>query len=231
MRFRYFVFDLDGTLVDTTPALTVGLDETLDQLGRRRVGADTVARISGHGLRALLRSAVLMSGAPLGDLELSEAVRGFRAAYERELLGRAVAADGARETIARLVESGARAAVLTNKPTRSSVDLLAHLGYADLLDYVVGGDLELPRKPDPAGLLTLLEHWEARRDDALLVGSSRVDMQTARNADVQIALCSPFGDPHRTFGLGADFVLESFEQLVPLAGLAASTERFSRPSV
>ena len=231
MRFRYFAFDLDGTLVDTTPALTVGLDETLDQLGRRRVGADTVARISGHGLRALLRSAVLMSGAPIGDLELSEAVRAFRAAYERELIERAVPATGARETIAKLVESGAKAAVLTNKPTRSSVDLLAHLGYADLLDYVVGGDLDLPRKPDPAGLLTLLEHWEARRDDALLVGSSRVDMQTARNADVHIALCSPFGDLHRIFGLGADFVLDGFEQLVPLAGLVETPAPIRRPSI
>lgn len=222
MRFRFLVFDLDGTLVDTTPALTVALDETLDHLGRRHVGADTVARISGHGLRALLRSAVLMSGPPLGDLELSDAVQRFRAAYERELLGRARAAEGALEAIAALTEAGARAAVLTNKPTRSSIDLLDHLGYASLLDYVVGGDLELPRKPDPAGLLTLLEHWHARRDDALLVGSSRVDLQTARNAEVHIALVSPFGDRHRTFGLGADFTLDSFEQLLPLAGATTS---------
>lgn len=225
MRFRYIVFDLDGTLVDTTPALTHALDETLDQLGRRRVGADTVARISGHGLRALLRSAVLMSGSPLSDLSLSDAVHSFRASYERELLQRAVPAAGAREAIERLTMAGAKAAVLTNKPTHSSVDLLAHLGYADCLDYVVGGDLELPRKPDPAGLLTLLDHWQGRRDDALLVGSSRVDLQTARNADVHIALVSPFGERHRIFGLGADFTLDAFDQLDAVVGLEAETPR------
>jgi phosphoglycolate phosphatase len=213
MRFRCLVFDLDGTLVDTTPALTIALDETLDGLGRRRLPPEAIARSTGHGLRALLRSAVLMTGEPLSDRDLSEAVVRFRAGWERELVGHAVAAEGALDAVRAAVAAGARAAVLTNKPTKPSVALLAALGYADLLDYVVGGDLGLPRKPDPAGLLTLLDHWQVRRDDSLLIGSSRVDLQTARNAEVQVALISPFLGRQRVFGLGADWTLERFDQL------------------
>lgn len=216
MRFPFVVFDLDGTLVDTSPALVRGLDEVLGQLGRRSLDLRTISRITGHGLRALLRSAVVMTGEPLTDPELNAAVSVFRKAYERDLLELATPAPGALAAIQALVEHGARAAVLTNKPTRSSVELLAHLGYGTLLDYVVGGDMDLPRKPDASGLLAILEQWHARRDDGLLVGSSRVDLQTARNADVLCALTSPFGDSRAVFGLGADFVLPSYDALGPL---------------
>ncbi len=226
MRFPYLVFDLDGTLVDTSPALIRGLDEVLDGLGRRRLEASTVSRITGHGLRALLRSAVLMTGEPLTDGDLSAAVALFRAAYERDLLALALAAPGAQAALAALSARGARCAVLTNKPTQSSVRLLVHQGYIDVVDYVVGGDLELPRKPDAGGLLAILDNWQARREECLLVGSSRVDLQTARNAEVRCAMISPFGEPRSVFGLGADYLLPNFEALVPLAtGRSETGER------
>jgi phosphoglycolate phosphatase len=223
MRFGFLVFDLDGTLVDTTPALSIALAETLSGLSRPSVSVEAIGRITGHGLRALLRSAILMTGGPISDRALSEAVLVFRAAYERNLLERAVAAEGARDAIARVVGHGVRAAVLTNKPTQSSAALLAHLGYGDLLEYVVGGDLDMPRKPDPGGLLTLIEHWRAELDSVLLVGSSRIDLQTARNADVHVALVCPFGARQRVFGLGGDYTLESFEQLESLVFGAQAT--------
>jgi phosphoglycolate phosphatase len=216
MRFDYLIFDLDGTLVDTTPALAVALGETLAGLGRRAVSVDAIARITGHGLRALLRSAILMTGGPIGDRELGDAVATFRTAYERVLLDCAIPAEGACAFVHRATAAGARVAVLTNKPTASSIALLAHLGYGEVLDYVVGGDLDVPRKPDPGGVFALLEHWKTQPERALLIGSSRVDLKAGRNAEIQVALICPFGARQRIFGLGADFTVDSFEQLEPL---------------
>ena len=73
-------------------------------------------------------------------------------------------------------------AVLTNKPVRFSRQLLEGLGLARYFRYIYGGNSFRTKKPDPAGMQTLLRDFGAAPADAMLIGDSDVDVQTARNS-------------------------------------------------
>jgi phosphoglycolate phosphatase len=79
-------------------------------------------------------------------------------------------------------------AVLTNKPGAASLRILEGLGLATFFEAVVGGDGRHPRKPDPAALLDLADRFGARREDTWMIGDSRIDLETARNAGVRACL-------------------------------------------
>ncbi len=108
--------------------------------------------------------------------------------------------------------------VLTNKPKRPSEQILDGLGLLDLFDDVVGGDGPLPRKPDPAALLALMDAAGAGTSTTLMVGDSPIDYQTAVNADVQCCVVS--------FGFGfAKFSREDVAALTCVADDAAALQR------
>ncbi len=217
MRYSSIVLDLDGTLVDTTRALTCALNETLAAHDRRLLAGPQVRRHADHGLRALLRSAFHLTGAALSDSELNAALNQFRARYDHWLLGESHLQDGVLSALQDLQACGARLSVLTNKPTKPTLKLIEHFGLEPHLDYVVAGDMGLPHKPDPAGLLLLLDQMHCNPEQAVFVGSSRVDMHTARNAEVRSALSAPGLSRAKLLAIGADYVLDHINQLLPLA--------------
>lgn len=92
---------------------------------------------------------------------------------------------GVREAIEKLAAVGHTLTVLTNKPVRISRDILAALGTAPLFRRVYGGDSFPAKKPDPIGITTLLYDTSTSPEDAVLVGDSGVDVQTARNAGIR----------------------------------------------
>jgi phosphoglycolate phosphatase len=91
------------------------------------------------------------------------------------------------DTLATL-KTACRLAVLTNKPTRATTKILAGLDLARYFDHVVGGDTPHGRKPGPDGLLALIDAARASTRSTVLVGDSRVDLETARRAGVRICL-------------------------------------------
>ena len=217
MRYRAIVLDLDGTLVNTTGALTRGLNETLLQLGRSSLSAAQVRRHRDYGLRALLRAACHLTGPALSDAELNAALIGFRARYDHWLLDLSSLNPGVVPALSALRDRGVRQSVLTNKPSSPALRLIEAYELAPYLDFVVAGDMELPHKPDPSGLLELLDQMNIPLAEAVFVGSSRVDLHTARNAELAAALCNPTVAKARLLAMGADYVLDDIAQLIALA--------------
>jgi phosphoglycolate phosphatase len=79
-------------------------------------------------------------------------------------------------------------AVLTNKPAQATERILSGLGLRGYFRDVIGGDSPLGRKPDPAGLVELMSRAGARLEETLLVGDSKIDLETAHRASVRICL-------------------------------------------
>jgi phosphoglycolate phosphatase len=109
------------------------------------------------------------------------------------MLDNTVTYPGVREGLRQL--AGFPMAVLTNKPVRFSRQILAGLGLADYFRYVYGGNSFERKKPDPMGVQILLRDFGVAPREALLVGDSEIDVQTARNADAWV--CGV------TYGLGS----------------------------
>lgn len=125
--------------------------------------------------------------------------------------------------LAQLADSQHQLAVLTNKPARISADILASLGLAASFVRVYGGDSLPGKKPDPIGLVTLMEETGSMRAETLMVGDSGVDVQTARNAEVRSCGVTWGFQPEAFENDPPDFVISHAQEL--LQHLAKSETR------
>ncbi|HEV3141263.1 MAG TPA: HAD hydrolase-like protein [Vicinamibacterales bacterium] len=185
MSFGLYVFDLDGTLVDSRRDLADAANALLEQCGRAPLPEEQIGRMVGEGA-AVLVSRVFAAGAidPPPD-----ALTRFLALYDARLLNHTRAYDGMEDTLSALRDR-ASLAVLTNKPLAATRRILDGLGLARFFarDAVVGGDGPFPRKPEPAGLQHLAASARVPIAATLLVGDSFIDWETARRASAAVCL-------------------------------------------
>ncbi len=223
---RLIAFDLDGTLVDSRRDLAESANQLITDLGGVPLPEDAIGRMVGEGAALLVRRALTAAG--IGDVPggLSAALSRFLEAYDSRLLNHTRAYDGVADAVL-VARRHAHVAVLTNKPAGASERILAGLGLRGLFDDVVGGDGPLPRKPDPAALLALMERAGATASNTLLVGDSTFDHQTARRASSRCCLAA--------YGYG--FATFPAEQLTGEEWIAADPrelagiiERFTAPA-
>ncbi len=194
---RLIAFDLDGTLVDSRRDLAESANQLITELGGVPLPEEAIGRMVGEGAALLVRRALTAAGicdVPGGP---SAALSRFLEAYDSRLLNHTRAYDGVADAVF-VARRHAHVAVLTNKPTGASERILAGLGLRGLFDDVVGGDGPLPRKPDPAALLALMERAGATASNTLLVGDSTFDHQTARRASSRCCLAA-YGYGYATF--------------------------------
>jgi phosphoglycolate phosphatase len=182
---RLIAFDLDGTLIDSRRDLADSANDLVLQLGGTPLPEAAIGRMVGEGAMLLVRRA--LTAAHLE--EPPDAVARFLDSYNHRLLNHTRPYPGIPD-IVRLAREHARVVVLTNKPKRHSEQILAGLGLRELFDDVIGGDGPLPRKPDPAALLALMDAADADRTTTLMVGDSPIDYRTAINARVQYCIVS-----------------------------------------
>jgi len=194
---RLIAFDLDGTLVDSRRDLAESANQLIAELGGVPLAEDAISRMVGEGAAQLVSRALTAAG--IGDVsgQLSAALSRFLEVYDSRLLNHTRPYDSVADAVL-VAHRYAHVAVLTNKPAGASERILAGLGLRELFDDVVGGDGPLPRKPDPAALLALMERAGASASDTLLVGDSTFDHQTARRASSRCCLAA-YGYGYATF--------------------------------
>jgi phosphoglycolate phosphatase len=201
---RCIAFDLDGTLIDSRRDLADATNAMLVALGATPLSTETVAAMVGEGAAVLVRRALTAAGL---NPETPDALERFLACYDERLLVHTRTYDGMMEVLATLKETSSLA-VLTNKPTRPTKAILAGLTLDRYFDRVLGGDTEYGRKPNPAGLQHLMAAAGAPVDATVLVGDSRIDLETARRAGVRICLARyGFGFTFRDGELRGDEIL------------------------
>ena len=173
------IFDLDGTLIDSAPAIHAVSNAVLVARGFAALGADEVRSYVGKGVPHLVRC-LLQSVGENPDGPLAAAVEAeLVVRYETEVEGN-TQYPGVEHALQRLADMGCAMAVATNKPYRPAMAALRHVGLDRFFPVVLGGDSLPTRKPDPA-----IVHEAQRRlgrDRALFVGDSEVDCETAQNA-------------------------------------------------
>ena len=181
---RLVVFDLDGTLVDSSHDLAEATNALLAELGGAPLALDVVVSMVGEGAAVLVKRALERSGL---DPEMPGALVRFLELYDERLLNATRPYPGMIEALAGL---GAkfRLAVLTNKPERPTLEILRGLEIRQFFSDVTGGDSAHGRKPNPAGLLDLAARAGVEPSETILVGDSPVDLETSRRAGTRICL-------------------------------------------
>lgn len=190
-RYPFWVFDMDGTLT-----------------------------LSMHDFAAIKKEL----GLPLniGILEALERMPQADAApihrrleaIEWELAGQAKAAEGASDLLTALERAGAKVGILTRNTRKNAFKTLqaAGLGHFFEQDYILGRNEAKP-KPDPEGLLYLMELWEGQPEQSVMVGDFQFDLEAAKNAGMHAVYVDPSGEfPHEQF---ADVSVKRLSDLLP----------------
>ena len=197
MNWKAIFFDLDGTLVQTSPEIADATNDTLRYLGWPEVSQAQVDGWIGQGTRELLILALAHVKQKDADqvrkgAHLKEALPIFDRYYQQRCGTRSVLYPHVREVLKTLRERGCKLAVVTNKEGRYTDTVLKAHGLTDSFDLVVSGDTFSTKKPDPVGVLHGLSLWGADKSEALFVGDSSIDAATGRNAGLQVWLL-PYG--------------------------------------
>lgn len=213
---RTVVFDLDGTLADTSADLIAAANACFRGLGHGDLLDQTDALTALHGGRAMLRLGFGRLGTvseTLVDAQYPVLLKAYAGAIDRHTR----MYPGAVEAVQALRGAGYATAVCTNKPEGLAETLLQRLGVRDLFAALVGADTLPVRKPDPAPLVEAIRRagGDARR--ALLVGDTATDRDTGRAAGVPVALVTFGPEGAGVARLNPEALLERFEDLAAVA--------------
>lgn len=208
-NLKLLVFDLDGTLIDSARDLCNSVNAALEHLGRPHLSDDIIASFVGNGAPMLVRRSLAVENGvspdDVHDEELATAYSFFLAHYREHKLDFTYAYDGVLDSLhaLRTMPDGSprKMAVLTNKPVRPARAICAGLGMGDSFFQIYGGDSFALKKPDPLGLNTLMQEAGVHSEETLMIGDSKVDVLTARNAQVWSLGCQ--------FGFGPQNLMEA----------------------
>jgi len=207
------VFDLDGTLADSAPDIHYSLDTVLNQHSLNSIELGSVTLMIGGGPELLIRRALAELGVAAGAGEIAELTAQFESTYLEHGNKLTNLFPGALECIDKLKGLGIPIGLCSNKPEHICDQLLADLGIRDYFAAIQGSGTGLPKKPHPDPLLAILDRLGAKPAQALYVGDSRTDVETARAGDVPVALVKHGYTSEPAATLGSDWVVESLADI------------------
>ena len=181
--FNYYIFDLDGTLIDTREDLTNAVNILRNAYDLPPLDIKTVTRMVGDGIRKLVERVTK----DLDSVDLDKALQIFNNAYEKHLLDHTYVYSGMSNVLEGLKKNNKSLAVNTNKSDKFAVEILKKLGIYDFFDLVVGGDSVTNKKPDPEGILKIIEYFKAKTSETLMIGDGKNDILASKRAGIKSA--------------------------------------------
>ena len=211
-QYDTYIFDLDGTLLDTLDDLAAAVNYALRTYGMPEHSRDDVRRFVGNGVRMLMIRAI-----PDGEQNprFEEAFSTFRQYYLEHSLDRTRPYDGVPEMLKALKQRGCRLAVVSNKFYAATQELCRHF-FADTIEVAVGEhEAEgIRKKPAPDTVNEALSQLGVDHRHAVYVGDSDVDLQTARNAGLPcISVLWGFRDKDFLLANGATTLITTPQEL------------------
>jgi len=209
------VFDLDGTLLDTLDDLAAATNWALRQNGRPERTREEVRRFVGNGVRRLIERAL-----PEGEADpcFEQIFSDFKRYYVVHCQDSTHLYDGIAELLQSLKERGFKLAIVSNK-LQAGVDELYEYYFRDTVEVAVGERPEVRRKPAPDMVLTALRELDVNPSEAVYVGDSDVDLQTAHNSGlVCISVLWGFRDRDFLVAHGAQTLVATPSEILQLLG-------------
>ena len=181
-----YIFDLDGTLLDTLSDLTAAVNYALALHGLPAKTKDDVRRCLGNGYARLIGD---VTGYGETDERTRAILADFQAYYEQHLADLTAPYDGIIPMLQALRQRGAKIGIVSNKGNEAVQQLAARF-FDGLIDVAVGESQTVRRKPNPDALLEVMHTLGCTATDALYIGDSEVDIETARRASIPCLSCT-----------------------------------------
>lgn len=200
------IFDLDGTLMDTIPAISHFGNSALTKFGFPEIAPDRYKLLVGNG-RDLLIHRMLKEFDADTDENYENVGKAYDTAYEADPLYKTAPYDGVLDLLDNLKEKGMKLAVLSNKPDNVTQDVV-RLFFGDRFDVIAGQKKGVKVKPDPEGVFIILDELGVTADECFFIGDTYVDISTGKNAGIEsIGVLWGFRDEAELKGAGADHIV------------------------
>ena len=210
MKYKAVLFDMDSTVLNTLGDLAAAVNHTLREFSMPERSIAEVAAALSNGAAYLIAHTV-PAGTPK---ELTDKVLAAYAPYydaHCDILTGPY--DGIVPLMEKLRDRGVKLAVISNKQD-TAVKPLAEKYFPGLLEIAVGESTEVRRKPNPDAVLAALRHIGVEREDAIYVGDTEVDLQTARNAGMECASVDwGFRTREQLVEIGAEHIFDTVQEL------------------
>ena len=188
---RVFIFDLDGTVLDTLEDIGLACNFALKEQGYPEHPVADYALMVGNGFLMLVKRA-LPKGLKLSEEAFLSVVNTAKEAYTKGLCVKTKPHPQMEAVLEELDLRGCKLSVLSNKPEPLTQKLIAHYFPKVPFHPVYGGRSDYPLKPDPTRLLQIISELKVKKEDCYFVGDSQVDMETASRAGL-LALGASWG--------------------------------------
>ncbi len=203
-----FLFDLDGTLIDSSEDIYRAVLHTLKELGYPPLSKEEVIKHVGYGGRKLLQGVLNTEDENL----LNKAVDIFRDYYFSNPAVYTVLYPGIEDLLKNLKEKGKKVAVITNKYEDISWEIIKKLGVENFIDVLVGGDTLPEKKPSPMPVLYTLE--KLNKEKAVMIGDSETDIKAGKEAGIETCLVLyGFGKKDIALSYNPDYIVENVYQI------------------
>ncbi len=179
MQYNTYIFDLDGTLLDTLQDLAGSVNYALREHGMKEHSLDEIRSFVGNGVRLLMERAVPDGAA---NPQFESAFAAFRQHYMQHSLDTTRPYAGIAEVLRELKSRGCRLAVVSNKMMAATQELVAH--FFPEIEVAIGENeaAGIRKKPAPDTVFEALRQLGGNKENAVYVGDSDVDLATARNS-------------------------------------------------
>ncbi len=204
------IFDLDGTLINSSDDIAWAANKTLLYMGHQEMGPEAVKEGIGWGVKTLLERLMPDEGAG----RISEARERFLEYYWEHLNVRTFLYPGVLETLRHFKQLNKKMAVVTNKPIRFTERLLEELALKGFFMMALGGDSLPNRKPHPEPIEKVIATLETPREKTVFVGDSPIDCETGKRAGIAtIGVMYGFRGIEELEQAGFDLLIKNLSEL------------------
>lgn len=213
MKFKYYFFDLDGTLIQTRPLIVECFKHSLNWAAGLSYSEDEINKNIGLPLPDQLMFFLKDADTPYSLNQIMEEHMRFQLEHWKDYIKLYPGADKVLKT---LKKSGTNTALITSRRYESTMLYTRELGLLDDLDFIVTPESTEKKKPHPMPCLHALKHFHATASQTLFIGDAPFDMDCAYGAGVKTAYVSYAHTPVKNLNRPPDYIIDRLDEILTL---------------
>ncbi len=207
MKEKAFIFDLDGTLIDSLTDIALCANKVLEEFKLPTHSIEDYKTFVGGGAEVLIENCT-----PKNSSEelIQKVLEQFKIVYDQNLQGNTQPYDGVYELLERLKNQNCKLGVLSNKPHKFTLKYVEQFFSSYNISEAHGQKENVPKKPNPIGAINIAKAFDIAYEDIYFIGDSDVDMKTAKNAGmIAVGVRWGFRGVEELIENGADFIVDT----------------------
>ena len=214
MKYDLVIFDLDGTLMDTSKSITKTVNSAMEELGKKQYSANECVKFVGGGVSGLARN--ILGKEKYEDVTNEEMEKVIRKYYDIYFDYGVEPYEGIPELLDFLEQNGIKKGIVTNKDHETALSAVDKKLSKWKFDGIFGSnEKEYPNKPNPYNVDRMAQDLNVSKDKILFIGDMLVDVNTAKNAGVDIVYCKwGFGEVKGETGISEDVKVSDVQEII-----------------